>query len=236
MMNRTGHITALVLLACCGLAQAHDMDSHELYGAAMLDRLEVRNGKTGNSSYWEGQAWLGDDTRKAWFKTQGERSQGKTQTADMQLLYSRALDPNWDGQLGVRHDFSLDGLPARDWAALAFKGVAPYKFDVDGSLYLGNGGAARLKAGYTLLFTQRLALLPEIEANYYGRSDPARHLGSGLSNFDLTLRLRYEISREVAPYLGVSWTNKYGGTAGFVRAAGEPLNDVLYAAGLRLWW
>ncbi|MBI1174319.1 MAG: copper resistance protein B [Sideroxydans sp.] len=227
----------LAVVASVAAVPVYAMGGGERYSSVMLDRLEVRNSNAGNSSYWEGQGWVGGDLDKAWFKTQGDIRQGKAQTADAQLLYSRAIAPYWDAQFGARHDFALNGQPARDWLAFAFKGLAPYRFDVDASAYLGNGGmAARLKSGYTLLLTQRLSLLPEIEANLYGKADPARALGSGLSNIDLTLRLRYEVSREFAPYVGVMWSNKYGGTASFARQNGERAGDVYYAAGVRIWW
>jgi copper resistance protein B len=224
------------LTACPGIAPALDMGQPEIFGVVALDRLEVRNSKTGNSSHWEGQAWIGGDLDKAWLKSLGDVKQGRAQSADVQLLYSRAVAPYWDAQAGVRHDFGLANRPARDWLAFAFKGLAPYKFDVDASAYLGNGGAARIKAGYTLLLTQRLALLPEVEANLYGKPDSAREIGSGLSTFEAGLRLRYEISREFAPYVGVTWTRKHGGTASLARQNGEPVSEVFYAAGVRLWW
>lgn len=226
---------AFILICMSGGAHAHD--TQQVFTSLTMDRLEVRNSnKTGNSFYWEAQGWSGDELNKLWFKTQGDAKSGRAQTADMQLLYSRAVAPYWDVQLGGRHDFALNGLPSRDYAALALKGLAPYKFDVDASLYIGGRAAARVKAGYTLLLTQRLALAPELEANWYGASDAARRMGSGLSSLDFGLRLRYELSREFVPYLGINWTNKYGGTADFLRLNGEPASEVMYTAGIRLWW
>lgn len=219
-------------------AQAHEMEmGHDYSAAVMLDRLEARNYHGANTAYWEGQGWVGGDLDKAWFKTQGDAAHGRVQTADAQLLYSRAIAPFWDAQVGARHDFQAGGQPAREWAAFALKGLAPYNFDVDASAYLGSqGAAARIKASYTLLLTQRLALLPEVEANLYGRPDPQRALGSGLSSLDLSLRLKYEISREIAPYAGVTWSGKYGGTAGYARASGLPASQLWLVAGVRLWW
>ena len=168
---------------------------------------------------------------------QGDAAQGRVQTADAQLLYSRAIAPFWDAQIGARHDFQSGSMPAREWMALALKGLAPYNFDVDASAYFGSqGAAARLKASYTLLLTQRLALLPEVEANLYSKPDPQRALGSGLSSLDLGLRLRYEIAREVAPYLGVTWSGKYGATASYARLGGQPASQTSLVAGVRLWW
>lgn len=230
MMNMAKMTAGFILLAAAGHAQAHDMGQGETFSMLSLDRLEARSG----GAYWEGQGWVGGDLDKVWFKTEGEREDGRLRAADVELLYSRAVAPYWDAQVGVRHDFGADG---RDWAAFAFKGTAPYRFDVDASLYLGAGGAAaRLKSGYALLLTQRLALLPELEANFYGKSDSARATGAGLSNLDVSLRLRYEVSREFAPYLGIVWSNRYGSTAAFARRDGEAADSASWVAGVRLWW
>jgi copper resistance protein B len=229
-------VCALLALAAGATAQGHEM-GHDTYSAVMLDRLEARNYQGVNTAYWEGQGWIGGDLDKVWFKTQGDAAHGKVQTADAQLLYSRAIAPYWDAQIGARHDFQAGNLPARDWLAFAFKGLAPYNFDVDASAYVGSQGmAARIKASYNLLLTQRLALLPEAEANLYGKPDPQRQLGSGWSSLDLSLRLKYEISREIAPYLGITWSGKYGTTADYARMAGLPANQLSYVAGVRLWW
>jgi copper resistance protein B len=108
---------------------------------------------------------------------------------------------------------------------------------VDASVYFGSqGAAARIKANYTLLLTQRLALLPEVEANLYSKPDPLRALGSGLSSLDLSVLLKYEIQREFAPYLGLSWSGKYGATADYARLNGLPANRLAIVGGLRLWW
>lgn len=230
-------LVSLATLASSGIAAAHDMGQHDIFTAVMLDRFEVRNSNAGNSSYWEGQGWIGGDINKAWFKTQGDVAQGKARAADAQLLYSRAVEPYWDAQAGMRHDFALNSLPARDWLALAYKGLAPYKFDIDASLYFGKqGAAARIKSGYALLLTQRIALLPEIEVNAYSKNDAARGIGSGLASLDVSLRLRYEITREFAPYLGVTLANKYGNTANYARQVGDRAHDTFIVAGLRLWW
>jgi len=229
--------TAMALaVSAAAPAQAHEMEG-DVFSAVMLDRLEARNDNGVYTAYWEGQGWMGGDLNKAWFKTEGETGQGKAQAADAQLVYSRAIAPFWDAQIGARHDFQSGGMPSRDWLAVALKGLAPYNFDVDAGAFFGNqGAAARFKASYNLLLTQRLALLPEAEANLYSKADPQRALGTGLSNLDLSLLVKYEIRREFAPYLGVMWSNKYGATAGYARLNGVPANQMFYVAGVRLWW
>lgn len=246
-MSRENSMRWKRLLAAAGLMlslplhadeMAHGHGGGPILAKVMLDRLEGRDTDAGGLTYWEGQAWIGGDIHKLWLKTEGEALKNTTERSDLEALYSRAVAPFWDVQAGVRHDFQTGGKPARDWAAFALKGLAPYRFDVDATAYLGGDGrtAARLKAEYNLLFTQRLVLMPEIEANLYGKSDPARALGSGLSDVDLGLRLRYEIRREFAPYIGVVWTHKYGGTADFVRQNGDAVRDTQYVLGLRAWW
>lgn len=204
----------------------------------MLDRLERRDAKTNDVTYWEAQAWIGGDINKLWLKTEGSRIQGTTEDAELEAYYSRAVAAFWDAQFGMRHDFASGNLPSRDWLGVGFKGLAPYLFEVDATAYVGNNGrsAVRFKAEYDLLLTQRWIFMPEVELNAYGKKDPERNLGSGLSDASLTLRVRYDIRRELSPYVGVMWTQKYGGTADLARAAGEPASEAFVLAGIRAWW
>jgi copper resistance protein B len=204
----------------------------------MLDRLEARDTDSGNLFYWEAQAWVGGDINKLWLKTEGERLKGSTEDAELEVFYSRAVAPFWDIQAGMRHELKVNDKSARNWIAFGVEGLAPYRFEVDATGYVGENGrtAARLKAEYDLLITQRLVLMPELEFNLYGKEDPERGIGSGLSNVDLSLRVRYEIKRELAPYAGIVWTHKYGGTANFARADGERTQEAQYVVGVRSWF
>jgi copper resistance protein B len=204
----------------------------------MLDSLELRDSEPDRTAYWEAQAWIGGDINKLWLKTEGEANQGRTRDAEIEALYSRAVAPYWDVQAGVRHDLQVNGMPSRDWLAIGLKGLAPYMFDIDVTGYIGDSGrsAARVKAEYNLLVTQRLVLMPEFEANLYGKQDAQRELGSGLSSLELGLRLRYDIRRKFSPYVGVVWTRLYGDTASHARQNGETVQDTQLVAGLRAWW
>ena len=154
----------------------------------------------------------------------------------MQFLFSKAVASYWDFQIGVR----LDSRPSPDrtWAAIGFQGLAPYFFEIDTALFIGESGrtALRLEAEYQLLFTQRLILTPEIETNFFGQNDPQIGVGSGLSEVEAGLRLRYEIRREFAPYIGVNWSRVFGKTADFARAAGQSTSDTQLTIGLRAWF
>ncbi len=204
----------------------------------MLDRLERVDTGTGSLTYLEGQAWVGTDLNKLWIKGEGARANGSTEDASLEVYYSRALAAYWDAQIGLRHDFSTDGGPTRDWLGFGFEGLAPYKFETDATIYVGSRGrtAARLRGEYDIYLTQRLVFWPEAELNLYGKDDPQRALGSGLSSSSLTIRLRYEIRREFAPYIGVQWVRKYGTTADYARQAGVAVSDTQYMVGVRLWW
>lgn len=204
----------------------------------MIDRLERDYTDKGDFTQFEGQAYIGTDTNKLWLKGEGKRLGGKTQDADIEAYYSHAIAAFWDAQIGMRHDFSAGTIPGRNWLGFGIQGLAPYKFDTAATAYIGNSGrtALRLTGEYDFFITQRLIFWPGVELNLYGKNDPERNIGKGLSDTRLVLRLRYEIRREVAPYVGIQWTNKYGQTASYARANSEATSDMQLIAGLRLWW
>ena len=142
----------------------------------------------------------------------------------------------WSFQGGVRQDFGAG--PSRTWASVGVQGLAPYFFEIDAALYVGEGSrtAARLSAEYEMLITQRLVLQPELEFNLYGKDDTRNSIESGLSDVELGLRLRYEIRRELAPYVGVHWERKLGDTADLLRDAGDDVSDLTLVVGLRAWF
>ena len=217
-------------------AVASGMEDDPLIGKVMIGQFETRMTGGSDPAVLEAQAWIGKDLQKLWFKTDVERVGGETEEAEIQALYSRAIAPFWDIQAGWRHD-SQPG-PNRDWAVIGIQGLAPYFFEVDAAAFFGESGqtGARLEAEYEILFTQRLILTPEIEVNVYGKDDAATGVGSGLSDLELGLRLRYEIRREFAPYVGVNWTRMYGETADFARLEGEDINDTQFLIGIRAWF
>lgn len=204
----------------------------------MIDRLERDYTNKGDYTQFEGQAYIGTDTNKLWLKGEGKRVGGVTQDADIEAFYSHAIAAYWDAQIGARHDFSAGTAPDRNWFAFGVQGLAPYKFDTAATAYIGSEGrtALRLTSEYDLFITQRLIFWPGVELNLYGKNDPERNIGKGLADSRVVLRLRYEIRREFAPYVGIQWTNKYGQTASYARANNEATSDMQLIAGVRLWW
>lgn len=218
-----------------GGRQLHLADEHN-FASLLVDRLEGVRADGETAGEYDLQAWFGRDYNRAVLKAEGDVDDGKLQDARTELLWGRAVAAYWDAQLGVRVD-SGEG-PNRNWLAFGIQGLAPYWFEVEASGYVGENGrtALRVQASYELLFTQRLVLQPRIEANFFGKSDVERGLGSGLSDATAGLRLRYEIWREFAPYVGVEWARKFGDTEDIARVAGDDPRESRVVAGLRFWF
>ncbi len=200
-----------------------------------LAEYQVRNGRDGFR--WDGEGWYGGDINRVTIKTEGEGAFGEgVEEAEVQLLYSRAVDPYFNVQAGIRQD--LGPGPKRTYATVGFEGLAPYWFEVEGALFLSNKGdvLGRLEGYYDQRITQRLILQPRAEANFALQDVRATGTGSGLSDVELGLRLRYEVFKEFAPYVGVEWARKVGDTARFARAAGEDADVTSLVAGIRFWF
>lgn len=205
--------------------------------AVLLERLEAGFGDDDTSVVWDAQGWIGGDIRRFVWKTEGEGVWGESlDDVEVQALYSHAIRPFWDVQLGVRHDFT-GGDDATHLVA-GLQGVAPGWWEVDTALFLSTEGdlTARVEAEYDLRLTQRLILQPRIELDLSAADEPARGLASGFTGAEAGLRLRYEIRREFAPYVGIEWHSALGGTADLARAAGHPVQETRVLIGLRAWY
>lgn len=217
-------------------AHALHMHGSRPVGMVLLDQLEGFDGQDGDGTAWEGEAWYGTDGDKLWLRSEGERRGGSVEDGDAEAFWNHSVAPFWSTQLGARYDFG-EG-PDRRWAAFGIQGLAPYWFELEATAYVGANGrtTARLRAEYELLLTQRLILQPEAEVNVYGEDDAARRIGSGVSDVQFGLRLRYEIRRQFAPYVGVSWTRRVGDTADYARQDGEAVSNRQFVAGVRIWF
>lgn len=207
------------------------------FSKLMLDRLEYRAGKGGDTYNWEGEGWIGGDIHRLAFKSEGEgKASGRLEHAEVQALYSRAIDPWFNLEAGVRQDFGPD--PERTYVVAGIDGLAPYWFEVSGQAFLSNKGDGhlRLEASYDQRITQWLILQPAAEVNFAVQDVPELGIGSGLSDVELGLRLRYELAREFAPYVGVNWERKLGQTARMTRANGDGASVASFVLGVRFWF
>lgn len=207
-----------------------------VYSRTLLNRLEAWDGDHGSGQAWEGSASIGGDIHRLWLRSEGEREGGRTASSDLEVLYGRGITPWWDVVVGMKRDFRP--AESQTWAAIGLQGMAPYFFEVSATAYIGESGrlAASVEVEYEMLLTNRLVLQPLLELGFNGEDDPLRHVGSGLSKAEAGLRLRYEVTRKFAPYVGVAHERTFGGTADYHRNEGEPARDTRLVAGVRLWF
>ncbi|TCK02340.1 copper resistance protein B [Marinobacterium mangrovicola] len=232
-----GIALTLLTLGLPGLTNAAEGDD-AVMTKFMLDRLEVRDADDSEKlGYWEGQVNIRTDYQGMAFKAKGERPEGgPTESAEYQLLYQRLVSDFFDAQFGIRYD-NQPG-PSRTYAVAGLQGLAPYFFEVDANLFLSDEGdmSARAEAEYDLLLTQRLILQPAAELNVAFSDDEELGIGSGFSSAELGLRLRYEVTRKIAPYIGVQWERKLGNTADYARDEGEDVESTAFTLGITAWF
>ena len=215
------------------LAEEHGGSAHS---KVMANLLEYQAHSGGDGYRWEGEAWYGGDTDRFVARTEGEGDvRHGLERAEVQALYSRAIGPYFDLRAGVRQDFKPGG---RTYLTLGTEGLLPYWFQVGAAAFVSTQGEVlgRVEGRYDLRLTQRLILQPRVELNFAAQDTRATRTGAGLSNAELGLRLRYEIRREFAPYIGVSYERSLGRTADYAREAGERVGGASFVAGVRAWF
>ena len=200
-----------------------------------LERIENR-GDSSNGGLYDGSLRIGRDYNALVVKAEGDIADSELEEASTEALYSHSVATYWDTQIGARYDSGIG--PNRGWLALGLQGLVPYWFEVKATAYIGDEDrtALSLSAEYELLITQRLVMQPSLEASFYGKDDTERDIGSGLSETSTGLRIRYDFSRQIAPYVGIEGVNTFGKTADLLRAAGEPTRNTRYVVGLRFWF
>ena len=222
----------LSLLTSIGLVQTvhASMEDDPLVTMFLMDRFEVLNNDE-NTRVWEGSFWIGYDINKLYIYSEGEATSEGLETSQNELVYSRAIAPFWDAQIGLAYDKNSD--ESQTWGEIAISGLAPYYFETRAALLVNGDGnvGLRLDAEYEALLTQKLILAPSLEADFYTKDDPEMSLGSGLSSIEAGLRLRYEFVREFAPYIGVTWEKTFGNTSDY-----NPIDETSLMVGVRFWF
>ena len=229
--------TLLAALARPATAQVMDSEPHWF---ALLDQLEIAPNREGTPLSVDTTGWYGGDVNRLWIRAEAQQ-ETERRTGEMQAeaFYGRLMSPFWDALIGVRLDHRWGGGNAtRAHLAIGLEGLAPYWFELEPTLYVSHEGdvSAQLEAEYELLLTQRLVLQPRLEVQVAVQDVPEFGVGSGLSDLELGARLRYEIRREIAPYVGVAWHRRLGDAASFARAAGDYVSNLSIVAGVRLWY
>lgn len=208
----------------------------------LFDQLEYQNIEGTDAVAWDALGWYGGDYQRVWIETEGEDlgngEGGEIERFDVQ--YGRLIAPFWDVQVGLGYQRAYGDGPDQDRVSAVFglQGLAPQWFEVDANLRVSEDGdvSADLEAEYDLLLTQRWVLQPRFETEFAFQDVDEFDVASGLNSVRLSLRLRYEIRREFAPYIGVSWSRLLGDTADIARAGGEDVEETAVVAGVRFWF
>jgi copper resistance protein B len=213
----------------------HAVHDEAVHTFVLFDQLEWQSDSEGTGLSWDVRGWVGGDRHRFFFRSEGSRDHGRLEDAGVDLLYARPVSPWWDVVAGLRQDVRPG--PSRTWAAFGVQGQEPYWIHVEATAYVGAGGRThvRLEAEHELLLTNRLVLQPLIEVDLHGKDDLEREVRAGLSTMDAGVRVRYEVRREIAPYVGVMWRRTFFGTADLARARGEKVLNLHAVAGVRIW-
>ena len=216
--------------------ERHMTHAREFNTYLLFDRLEGWDDGDGSGQAWNMDGWAGSDLDRLWLRSEGHRTDGATRAATVELLYGRSVSPWWDVLAGIRHDVAPGR--SRQWLAVGVQGLAPYMVEVTATAYLGESGRGMLgvELEYDLLLGNRLILQPVLEATVHGQADPGRGIGTGLSTVDAGMRLRYEVHRQFAPYVGLVHERSFGDTATLRAAAGKATRDTQLVAGVRIWF
>ncbi len=243
--------SAIAMLVCAllpsiaGAQEVSPVEDSPTRSYVLIDQLEHTTtrymGGNGNEDAlrFNTAGWIGGDYNRLWIYTEGTKPyKGKLEDADVQVLFGRLVAPFWDLQAGIRYFKPLASGPSRNYAVLGVQGLAPYRFGVQAAAFVSERGdvSARAELEYEMLLTQRWILQPRFATNVALKEVREQGIGRGLNDVEFGLRLRYEIKREFAPYLGVSWQKRYGGTAQFARERGEDTSGGRLVAGVRVWF
>ncbi|HEY5972274.1 MAG TPA: copper resistance protein B [Pseudoxanthomonas sp.] len=216
-----------------GMDMRDHMEDNPLVAVLRVDQLEWNQE---DALGWNLRAGIGRNFDKLWLRSEGEKPENGDAHGNAELLWSHATGPWWDRVVGVRRDFG-EG-PSRQWLAIGVVGLAPYKFEIEATGYIGESGrlAAKVEGEYEILLTNQWILQPKLEANLYSKDDFENGIGKGLSNAEFGLRLRYEFSPQFAPYAGYAWSRKFGDTADLAQSTGENTHEHGWVAGIRFWF
>ena len=211
------------------------------YTYVLFDLLEYQRVGGVNALRWDSLGWRGGDKNRLWLKSEGTLYPGTSTggDADVQALYGRQIAPFFDFQIGARVEqhYERGASPTRVFAVVGLQGLAPGRFEIEPALFLSNKGkvSGRFAASHDLYKTQRLILQPRFETEFAAQRDDEFGVERGISDVEVGLRLRYEIRREFAPYIGVSFRQSLGATRSRVIREGGAPNEIQIVVGVRMW-
>lgn len=252
-------------LVCTALATAQTDAAHSggmdmdrtIRTFVLANQLELQTNVSDRPINFEVLSWIGGDYRRLYVRAQGEQPTAIGRGGELQgdVMFGRLISPFWSAVAGVRVDTrpraplqnfaggavvsgsAANARVTRGMFAIGLVGLAPGWLELEPTLFVSQNGdvSTEVESSIDLLLTQRLILQPRAEINAAVQSVREFGVASGVNDVEFEARLRYEISRKFAPYVGVSWTRRTGGTAVLARSNGEPLAIGALSAGFRVW-
>lgn len=219
-------------------ASHHMMSSPNLWSVD-AEKLELAHDDFAqqNSGQYELKLWYGNDYNRLYLNTSGEFAQNDLEQASTSLIWWRPFSPYWNTTFGLKQDYDADSTD-QTWLGFGVSGLAPYWFDVEASVYgaLTGHSQLQLNASYDLNISQKWVLQPEVELLAYGKTDVQHRYGAGLAEIKSGLRLRYEITPQFAPYIGLEHERFVGKTAKLYKDLEDDRSSRKILLGLRFWY
>lgn len=240
-------LTAVLLLPLlmAGVVRAQSqpllsLENENVYSFLLFDILEAAPMQEGGPLQWDMTGSIGKEYNRFWVKSDGDLATSqRTGEMEFQALYSRLIAPYWEAQAGLRFDVGFAGreTSTRTQFVVGLEGLAPYWFELEPALFISDRGdvSASLTGTYDVRVTQRLIVQPRLDVTAAVQEVKQWGMGSGLNSIGMGARLRYEIRREFAPYVGISWTRLTGSTADLAHLEGEDTSLLSFVVGVRLW-
>lgn len=138
-----------------------------------------------------------------------------------ELAYSRAIGQGFNLEAGLRHEFrsrghfsyAVVGFSAEPKAGLTLESYA--LASRQGDLF------GEFKLVYDQPLNDHVTVQPRLAFNMAAQDVADQEIARGLVATELGIRFRYEMSKPVAPYIGISHERLLGRTARIARKAGE---------------
>lgn len=216
------------------------VDDEMKHTFVLADLLEFSPKGDESDFRWDVESWYGGDFNRLWIKTEGEQAAIRAErNIDLQLLYGRFIKRYYDLQIGGRAEtrYFRGASVTRGQAVIGIEGLVPYRYEIEALLFISHQGDVSGRFTFTrdLLMTQRWVLQPRFETSIAAQRVERFGVGRGLNDLELGLRLRYEIRRKFAPYVGVSYDQSFFGTADLARLDGRGPRQWRFVTGVRVW-
>lgn len=214
----------------------------QIYTRVKLDNKWIKNSEGEGGLQSENELRIGTDENKLFIKLKADKQESRATEYAVQALYSRNISDFWDAQAGLRYRQESLWQPNTGQdiehvdAVFGFHGLAPYFFETNTHLYLGEDDfiGLELETERDLLLTQKLILQPYVEVDLILKDKAANAKKTGISHAAFGLETRYEINKKIMPYLDIAYEYSKGNEKTSWQDASDSEQGGRYGIGLRM--